>query len=290
VRKLEVPIPEQLIDEALIDYFECIEKLHESTLLLISEITQQSQEIKQTSPSLFISIVLLERVAECLSSIKLLILFGQKRDAAILILNLIELRLDLLYISLNSKNADEWLDHSKEHTKPWKVSFLFRQLYSEPRELEAEQDNYKRFSMVKHGNPLGGIMSFPIEITNRALLFNEEEPTFTSALYLYISGVECHRICNAAIVIAEKIGYQLENINKRLTYIMDNFQTLYDHFILSAVDQLIDRQEIPELCKNCVAIPKGKIEISCLVRRGRYHKQKIIDPNHKFLCDSFKST
>lgn len=58
---------------------------------------------------------------ECMSSIKLLILLGHKRDAANLLLNLIELRLDLIYISLDDNHANEWLDHDKEHVKPWKV-------------------------------------------------------------------------------------------------------------------------------------------------------------------------
>ncbi|WP_341280730.1 hypothetical protein [Paenibacillus sp. FSL H8-0537] len=286
---MRIKIPQKLIDLKLSKYIEVVEELQHISNKVLSEVVSESKRIKKTKPSLFIGIVIMKRMLECSGSIKLLITLGHRRDASILLLNLIEMRLDLMYIALDDTHADEWLNHDKEHTKPWKVSFLFRSLYLNQNELNAEQSNYKRFSMSKHANPLGGLMSFPIEVTNRALLINEEEKnsTYTSIVYYFACGVEIYRICNTTLKIAKQLGYDMEQVNESLEIIFEFLRGLFDRDTLGTVQELLYNIEKPQLCNKCCAIPQGHVEITCLLRQGDFKRKQIFLKNAQFICEAF---
>lgn len=286
---MKITIPHKLIDSKLNKYIEVVEELQDIGNKVLSEVISESKRIKKTKPSLFIGIVIMKRMLECISSIKLLITLGHRRDASVLLLNLIEMRLDLMYIAVDDIHADEWLNHDKEHTKPWKVGFLFRALYLDSNELNAEQENYKRFSMTKHANPLGGLMSFPIEVTNRALLINEEEKTstYTSIVYFFACGVEVHRICNSTLTIAKQLGYDVEQVNETLEMTFGLLRGLYDQDTLRTVQELMENIEKPQLCNQCCAIPQGKVEITCLQRQGDFKREQIFKENAQFICEAF---
>lgn len=286
---MKITIPQELIDSKLNKYIEVVEELQHIGNKVLSEVISESKRIKKTKPSLFIGIVIMKRMLEYISSIKLLITLGHRRDASILLLNLIEMRLDLMYIALDDIHADEWLNHDKEHTKPWKVGFLFRSLYLNQSELNAEQENYKRFSMAKHANPLGGLMSFPIEVTNRALLINEEEKTstYTSIVYFFACGVEVQRICNSTLTIAKQLGYDMEQINETLEMTFEFLRGLYDQDTLRTVQELLGSIEKPLICNKCCAIPQGKVEITCLLKQGDFKREQIFKKNAQFICEAF---
>ncbi|APB74971.2 exodeoxyribonuclease VII small subunit [Paenibacillus polymyxa] len=289
VIELKITIPKEMIDSELKKYIEVVEELQQIGQKVLSTVISESQRINKSKPSLFISLVIMKRMLECMSSIKLLVTLRHRRDASILLLNLIELRLDLMYIALDDKHADVWLDHDKEHTKPWKIGFLFRSLYVEEGELNAEKENYKRFSMAKHGNPLGGLMSFPIEVTNRALLINEEQndSPYSSIIYFFACGVEVYRICNSTLTIAKQLGLDIEQINETLEKTFEVLRKLYDQDTLRTVHELVNSIEKPHLCNVCCAIPKGKVEINCLIRQGSYKRELLFDQNVQFSCEAF---
>lgn len=164
-----------------------------------------------------------------------------ERDVAILILNMIELRLDILYMAQDYNNADIWLKHAKEYRKPWSVSSLYKKLYKGS-ELKTEKDIYERFSMVKHGNPVGGLTSFPIGVSDKHLAITKEE--------------------------LEKKKTKLEE--------------LYNKYINNKINKLKSVTVLPDLCKECNAIPKDVIEITCLL------KQSNKKDDGGFECDKFK--
>ncbi|MEX2462546.1 MAG: hypothetical protein WD469_14820 [Paenibacillaceae bacterium] len=285
---MKISIPQVYVDPDFQKYIEVLEDFQDVGNKILKEITIESQKMKKATPSFFISIVIMQRALECMSSTKLLVVLGHRRDAAILLLNLIELRLDLMYIALDDKHADEWLNHDKEHIKPWKVGHLFKALYSELGELKAEQNNYKKFSMAKHGNPLGGLMSFPIEVTNRALLIHKEkEPPYSSIIYFFACGVELYRICNATLDIARQLDYEIEGIRQALEDLNITLRDFFDRDTLKTVHELVNSLEKPQLCDRCCAVPKGKIEITCLIRQSNYKREKLFDEKAEFICESF---
>ena len=109
---------------------------------------------------------ILYRLAEGAISIELLCRKNRVRDAAILLLSLHELRLDLQYIARNPRRADIWLDHTEDNRKPWRVAEQMADIYTTQDEFDAERSIYRQYSMVKHCNPVGQTFSFPILITH----------------------------------------------------------------------------------------------------------------------------
>ena len=281
---MEIKIQNELIKDDLTDFIELVERLQHSANKTLKEIALQSKKIKM-EPSIYIGYVIVKRVIECINSIKILSLLGLERDAAILLLNLIELRLDIMYISLEEKNANEWLNHEKQNVKPWKVGFLFKKLYQDRNELEAERENYKRFSMIKHGNPVGGIHSFPIEISQRKLIFRDKNGTQDRlAVYLFACGNECYNICNTVIGIAENYGFSLCNYKETIDQLHDLLKKLNTAHIYNMLYKLTNNIATPQLCKRCSAIPKGTIEITCLLRQADIES---FTENGEFKCDMY---
>lgn len=282
---MELKLPKDLIKDELLEIIELVEALQNTADMIMRNIIIQSRTIKM-QPSIYIGYVILIRVIECINSIRILSIFGLDRDAAILLLNLIELRLDILYISLDEEHADVWLNHEKETEKPWRVGSLFRELYKDRNELEAEIENYKRFSMIKHGNPVGGIQSFPIEITKRKLIFSDKKLAQDRlAIYLFACGTECCIICNTVIGIAEKYGFSLSNCKKLIDKLQDLLRksnTVHVYDLLYKLKSIII---LPDLCKNCHAIPENRIEITCLLRQA---DSDSYTEDGKFKCDRFK--
>lgn len=265
---MEINFPKDLIKEDLINSIELVEFLQNTADMITISISSQSSKVKM-KPSIYIGYVILRRVIECINSIKILAIFGLERDASILLLNLIELRLDIMYISQEEGNADIWLNHEKENQKPWKVGFLFKELYKDQNELEAEIENYRRFSMVKHGNPVGGIQSFPIEISKRKLILRDNSRTQDRlAIYLFACGTECFNICKTVIEIAEKYGFNLSNYKELIEHLYCLLKKSNTTHIYNLLSELKSNITTPELCKSCYAIPEGTIEITCLLRQA----------------------
>ena len=112
---------------------------------------------------------ILDRMTEASLSAEVLCSMNRVRDAAVLILTIHELRLDLQYLSQDTARAATWLSHTPAQRKPWPVASQIRELYSSIADRDAEEAVYRRYSMAKHGNPVGGTFAFPIVATADAL-------------------------------------------------------------------------------------------------------------------------
>ncbi len=281
---MEIVLPDNLKNEILI-FLEVIEEIQMSANTIIQEITSQFKTVKITPP-VFIGILILKRVLECTNSIKILALLGLERDVSILLLNLIELRLDIMYIELDEKNADEWLNHEKEYEKPWKVRYLFNKLYKNQNELQAELTNYKNFSMAKHGNPVGGLQSFPLEISKRRIIFRKKDGAADRiAVYLFACGTECCNVSTTVIKIAQKYGFDLNRVEHIVTQLKDMFRKLNSAHTYEMLYELINKVNKPELCKNCDSIPKDVLEITCLLRQSKWQTS---EEEIEFQCNKHK--
>ncbi|NOR46847.1 MAG: hypothetical protein GQ533_02200 [Methanosarcinaceae archaeon] len=115
------------------------------------------------------------------------------------------------YIALNYKNAETWINHNKEYKKPWKVGFLFNELFPNENERESEKEIYRKFSMIKHGNPFGGTMSFPIGVKDEWLVVNEKSNSNMRAIYIFAEGIECHGIFKATIKDFSEAGFDIKS-------------------------------------------------------------------------------
>ena len=116
-----------------------------------------------------VALSIMDRLVEGALSIELLCQKNRVRDAAILLLSLHELRLDLQYIARNPRRANMWLDHTEEHRKPWRVAEQMVEIYTTQNELDAERWIYRQYSMVKHCNPVGQTFALPIAGDRSAL-------------------------------------------------------------------------------------------------------------------------
>jgi hypothetical protein len=229
-----------------------------------------------------VAIIILKRLIESTKSGELLISKQFYRDASILVTNQIELRLDLQYISEDHTRAATWLTHTNQHRKPWRVSFLFDELF-EGNELDAEKDVYKNFSMVKHGNPAADIFGFPFAIKDRQLQIDSNFDALLAkfTLYVFIFFGELYRTFLAGLVLFKKSGYDLkmqENKAKFLNYMMDDLNVSSVREQLQFLDQL---GPLPEMCKSCSTVPENTIIIDCVLKR----RNQV----GKFTCENYKS-
>ena len=128
---------------------------------LFKHVVSQLSRHPVTAP-IRVTLAIVDRLAEGALSVELLCQKNRVRDAAIILLSLHELRLDLQYIALDLDRADTWLDHTQEGKKPWRVAGQIKEIYILPDELKAERWLYRQYSMVKHCNPVGQNFAFGI--------------------------------------------------------------------------------------------------------------------------------
>jgi hypothetical protein len=66
------------------------------------------------------------------------------------------------YIALDQSRAPKWLENANAGRKPWSAREQIKAVFVAGAEREAELDFYRQLCMVKHGNPVGGLASFPV--------------------------------------------------------------------------------------------------------------------------------
>lgn len=152
---------------------------------------------------LFVAIHL--RMTEYCLSLEILLSKNRPRDAAILLLTLFELRLDLRYIVLDLSRVPVWLANSDRARKPWGVTKQIKAIFALEPERDAELEMYRFLSMVKHGNPVSGVSGFPVSVEEDGLAFYKEEAgmnesktiSFGAGCYLkdaFLAGIEILRL------------------------------------------------------------------------------------------------
>lgn len=231
----------------------------------------------------WVAIIILKRIIESTKAGAILISHDFDRDAAVLLTNQMELRLDMQYISHDQVHAKTWLNHTNSYQKPWKVRTLLERLFKNKNEFEAEKDMYKRFSMVKHGNPVAETFSFPLAIKNGYLIVSPQEDILLSkfALYVFAFFGELFRSFRAAIIDFKRCGFDVKEYENKANFINMMMDDLYMENINEQIHLLEKITPKPELCNSCVVVPENKIEITCLLRRKKRTK--------KFLCEKYKS-
>lgn len=205
-----------------------LQNIQNTAQTLILNIIDKNKEVKVT---IGIVVAILKRIQECVTSIQLLAIKGRSRDIAILLLNVMELRVDLQYIALNVDREDEWINHENEWRKPWEMSKQLKEIYEDKEDLEAERDMYHLFSMIKHGSPaskhknLSSLIknmeatrniSFDISITNKELQLDLSRAKNMIVPYLYGAGINISEACIASFKILARHRLTFRKIDKEL--------------------------------------------------------------------------
>lgn len=219
-----------------------VQKMRSVLLKAVNSLLTQNPQASKATPLIVVAGVF-HRMAECTLSIELLASKGFVRDAATLLLTLIELRLDLQYIARSPGREDEWLKHTKENCKPWKIHQQITEIFDDTNEQDAEFANYRTFSMVKHGNPAGGTASFPIEVREDALVLpNPDEKPNLLPVYLFATGATLYQAGVAAGKMVHPVGFDMGGEIEQLKKLNAELRLLNESHLLAMMKKYIQEQ------------------------------------------------
>jgi hypothetical protein len=167
-------------------------------------------ESRQTPQALgWAATMILSRSVECLESIELLVGFGRDRDAGVLLVSLMELSLDIRFLSGNVTRAELWLSHAESGKKPWRVSDLVRELHPDADDRESVEANYRYFSMIKHGNPVSVQGGFPLAVRESKLFLPTGDRPRLLMSYLFAGSLTCTQVAEAAVACFDVLSSAL---------------------------------------------------------------------------------
>ena len=160
---------------------------------------------------------ILNRLTEGALSIELLCRKNRVRDAAILLLSVHELRLDLQYIARNPGRADIWLDHTEDNRKPWRVAKQMAEIYTTQDEVDAERSIYRLYSTVKHCNPVGQTFAFPIAGDRDSLHLDcSTDNSLMVRTHMFALGAHIRCAVTAAISLLADEGIDVADYSDRI--------------------------------------------------------------------------
>lgn len=221
-------------DPDLIKNFVVLQEMRSQLVTFTRGILAQLHEHPLSMPTRVV-LSLIQRTTDCSLSIETLCLKNRDRDAAILILSLIELRYDIKYIARNMDRVNEWIDHTKQNKKPWPVRSQIDELYRDS-EHEAEVGLYRQFSMVKHCNPAGLSFAFPVAATRDELILdtasNNSELLHSHAFAL---GMCLHDIADAAASIVMAGGLDTGDYVSEISKRFDELARYNQEYVVNAV-------------------------------------------------------
>jgi hypothetical protein len=197
-------------DQTVYSFGMIVQKMRTEVTNLINTIGEQASATPLTQSN-FVSLKILFRLKECMVSIELLISKGLARDAAVLLITLMELRLNMQYIADNSSNASEWIACNRQNTNPWPVDFLIQELFPNKEDQNTELSNYRHLLQIKHSDSMGTQPSFPIKDDD---FINIERNDL--AICLFCEGSECYRTLIAASDDLSESGFNIRDNKKAI--------------------------------------------------------------------------
>ena len=182
-----------------------------------------------------VAIAMLQRINELAASAEILLLKGRERDAAVLILSGYELQLDAMYIATDPQRADTWLDHARENKKPWRVRSLQEELFTDPNEFDAELEIYRRYSMVKHCNPLGGLFAFPIAVSRGRMELDNGTSKRFATVHLFGLGTILVRTIKAFAKVTSTVGFVVSETERTITDLQTALDAVYEESLIATL-------------------------------------------------------
>lgn len=187
--------------------------------------------------SIRVALAVVNRVAEGSLSIEILCMKNRVRDAAILLLSLYELQLDLQYIAQDPSRAETWIDHCEQDKKPWRIASQLREIYTIPSELKAERRLYRTYSMAKHGNPIGTHLAFPLSATRHTLILDTDTNNPMIRAHTFVLGVSMVRAGTGAASIWSSEGLDVGDFITKLDQQCEKLSKYNEEYIVSRLQQ-----------------------------------------------------
>lgn len=220
------------------------DKIHAISCQILSACVQPSNASRAS-----VSIVfrILERIVECGRSTQLLCLKGFTRDAGVLLLNVIELRLDIECISLDEARESKWLRHKDTRNRPWTVAEQLKAVFGATSAHESERKMYEHLSMVKHGNPAGGELAHSIWTEGDSVV-SKPRGAITRLGPEYLTGGAFHLIaaCRASMVIMKRHGVEISQFDRPVSDMSVEVSSLMESRLKKRVKEWI-RETNPEI-------------------------------------------
>ena len=256
----EIPNTE---NKDILEFLIYLSELHSICRELFLCLIQENKKVKTT-----IGFVgsLVDRISNSLMSIILLASKGFTTDVAILLVNLIELRTDLKYISKYPNKIDEWFNHKKRFIKPWKFSQQIKEITTDEEEIETEKNIYEFCSIAKHGNPVGYDIGFDFGLKDDGI-FVALDKDFRLTDYLTWTYLYTVDAIKSSLVIVEKYQIVSQNTTNKLDKVSAKIWGLYGKLISKRI-----RNYVYEMNPELREIDK-KLEV--LIREQKRVKAKI---------------
>ena len=213
----------------------CVQDMRRCLNTFFQHVVCQLRHIPVTA-GVRVALAIVDRVTEGSLSVELLCQKNRARDAAVLLLCLHELRLDLQYIALDRSRANCWLKHSKTDKKPWRVSSQLEEIYTNENELKAERWLYRQYSMVKHCNPVGENFVFGIAAKRDSLTLGSRSHD-SVMLRTHLFGLGHHINCSgaAAARIWADEGIEVNDYMDKLNEQWNTLSRYEEEYILSVL-------------------------------------------------------
>ena len=135
----------------------------------------------------------------------------RERDAAVLLVTLLELSFDLRFVQRHPEAAEVWLAHNDHRRKPWRVSKLLDDLFKDPSERKAMASVYEHCSMIKHANPSGGTLTLPFGVDNGRVVIKRTPTRDMLLAYTFAAAGVTHETLIAATKVWTDHGFDLGN-------------------------------------------------------------------------------
>jgi len=238
-------------NKEVLEFLIYLSELHSICRELFVYLIQENKKVKTT-----IGFVgsLVDRISNSLISIILLASKGFSTDVAILLVNLIELRTDLKYISKNPKKIDGWFNHKERCAKPWKFSQQIKDITIDKEEFKVEKRIYEFCSIAKHGNPIGYDIGFNFGLKDNGI-FLDLNKDYRLTDYLFWAYVYTSDAIKSSLVIVERFQILPQSTTDKLEKLSAKIGGLYGKVISKKI-----RKYIHEMNPELIEIDK-KLEV-----------------------------
>jgi len=256
----EIPNTE---NKEVLEFLIYLKELHSICRELFLCLIQENKEVKTTIG--FIG-SLIDRISNSLISIMLLASKGFSTDVAILLVNLIELRTDLKYISKNPKKIDEWFTHKKRFTKPWKFSQQIKEITTNEEELKAEKNIYEFCSIAKHGNPVGYDIGFDFGLKDDGI-YVALDKDYRLTDYLFWTYLYTSDAIKSSLVIVEKFQIVPQRITGKLEKVSAKIGGLYEKVISKKIMKYVYEMnpELMEIDKKLEVLKREQKRVKSVI-------------------------
>lgn len=224
-------------DKEVIEFLVYLQALYDICRDLLLNLIQENKNVKTT-----IGFVggIIDRISESIISILLLSSKGFTTDIGIILVNIIELRTDLKYISKKPEKIEEWFNHEKRHTKPWKFFHQIKEITNNEEELEREKKVYEICSIAKHGNPAGGDIGFNIGLKDNNI-FIDTDKNYRLTIYLFWTYIYVSDSIKSSLNIVNEFSIEQPKILDDLEKVSKEINLLFDRIISK---KIIDKIKI----------------------------------------------